>query len=565
MLALRFEWSPRESGWPKHRRRSSIGRDLPWSLVNSKFSGQSGQRCDSAMKDRSSADHKSGLWWTLQWLWRGFGALCSCLWRRFSSRYDLCLPSSNTSAIRSWAGYCESLSWLQIMEAILALSACLFCLLGYSVYSFKRNFDRVKHLNIPKVYNPLCPSNILWLLLQPALLPLLQLLPYDTRKWLRYSKWGWEYEDRYQTHAELGDVWMQVTPSMNWVYVADANLVNEIFHRREDFRRPRQLYCMRVLLLSCLAKLTRWIAMLDIFGPNLGTVEGLDWQRHRKITGAAFNEQSYGIVWNESIRQADGVLQWWTSEEPHAINTTARDVRAVSLNILAFAGFRKQYPFDGKIENVSTQDAPSFRQTLCFVLDNSLLTMLIPAKLLRFPLLPSSWKQIGKAIDSLRNHMLIRYNEEKSQSTKESGQTENLMSVMVRASEEATYAADTEIKKSPSDPLAPKRLGLTMNEIFGNIFVYYFAGHDTTAAVFAYTMYLLAAYPDVQDWVTEELQQILPSTDDSPWLYEELFPRLKRCLALLVSTVLLREATECCSHCWSARNYPPLRSDSGPT
>ncbi|MCJ1334603.1 hypothetical protein MMC10_011315 [Thelotrema lepadinum] len=408
------------------------------------------------------------------------------------------------------------------MEAILALSACLFCLLGYSVYSFKRNFDRVKHLNIPKVYNPLCPSNILWLLLQPALLPLLQLLPYDTRKWLRYSKWGWEYEDRYQTHAELGDVWMQVTPSMNWVYVADANLVNEIFHRREDFRRPRQLY-----------------SMLDIFGPNLGTVEGLDWQRHRKITGAAFNEQSYGIVWNESIRQADGVLQWWTSEEPHAINTTARDVRAVSLNILAFAGFRKQYPFDGKIENVSTQDAPSFRQTLCFVLDNSLLTMLIPAKLLRFPLLPSSWKQIGKAIDSLRNHMLIRYNEEKSQSTKESGQTENLMSVMVRASEEATYAADTEIKKSPSDPLAPKRLGLTMNEIFGNIFVYYFAGHDTTAAVFAYTMYLLAAYPDVQDWVTEELQQILPSTDDSPWLYEELFPRLKRCLALLLETIRL--------------------------
>ena len=123
--------------------------------------------------------------------------------------------------------------------ALLCLGVSFYCLL-----SFQRNVNRVKHLKVPKVFNPLCPSNIVWLLVQPAVLPLIQLLPFKIGKWVRYSKWGWEYEDRYQTHGELGDVWMQVTPSMNWMYVADASLVNEIFQRRVDFRRPLQLYCM---------------------------------------------------------------------------------------------------------------------------------------------------------------------------------------------------------------------------------------------------------------------------------------------------------------------------------
>ena len=128
------------------------------------------------------------------------------------------------------------------MRLLISFCSLFICFLFYCLFSFRRNVNRVKHLHIPKVYNPLCPSNVVWLLIQPAVLPLIRLLPFSLGRWVRYSKWGWEYEERYQTHAELGDVWMQVTPSMNWMYVADAVLVNEIFHRREDFRRPVQLY-----------------------------------------------------------------------------------------------------------------------------------------------------------------------------------------------------------------------------------------------------------------------------------------------------------------------------------
>jgi len=74
--------------------------------------------------------------------------------------------------------------------------------------------------------------------------------------------------------------------------------------------------------------------------------------------------------------------------------------------------------------------------------------------------------------------------------------------------------------------------GLTVDEIFGNIFVINFAGHDTTANTLAFSMLLLAAHPDVQDWVAEELQELTPANEK--WEYSFLFPKLNWCKAVLV-------------------------------
>ena len=229
------------------------------------------------------------------------------------------------------------------------------------------------------------------------------------------------------------------------------------------------------------------------------------------------------------------MLQWWTAQGSNPVISTAKDVRTLSLNVLANVGFRKFYPFDAKSEQADTQEALSFRETLCFVLDNALLTLVVPPKLLKLPFLPSRWRQVGRAIESLRTHMMDLYKAEKSSFVGDNSDNGNLMRSMVRASEKATSNESADPEKSLPNPLGPKREGLTKDEIFGNIFVYYFAGHDTTAAVFAYAMYLLAAYPEVQEWIAEELEHVLATTDSSMWRYEELFPKLKRCLAVLVS------------------------------
>lgn len=71
------------------------------------------------------------------------------------------------------------------------------------------------------------------------------------------------------------------------------------------------------------------------------------------------------------------------------------------------------------------------------------------------------------------------------------------------------------------------------------VFVFNFAGHDTTAHTFVWIMYFLAGNPEVQDWVHEEIQHVLGDRPKDTWDYKSDFPRLKRCMAVLFETMRL--------------------------
>jgi cytochrome P450 len=104
----------------------------------------------------------------------------------------------------------------------------------------------------------------------------------------------------------------------------------------------------------------------------------------------------------------------------------------------------------------------------------------------------------------------------------------NLMSSLVHASEEA---GRSEGKDGPSNG------GLTDDEIYGNLFVYNIAGHETTANILAYAVALLACYPQWQEWLGEEIDRVLGPHKDTNKAEQhyKAFPQLKRCLALMVS------------------------------
>ena len=58
-------------------------------------------------------------------------------------------------------------------------------------------------------------------------------------------------------------------------------------------------------------------------------------------------------------------------------------------------------------------------------------------------------------------------------------------------------------------------------------------------------MLLLAAYPEVQDWVGEEVNTITANDQSETWDYTQVFPELERCRAVLVCTALLDMPIEC--------------------
>lgn len=102
----------------------------------------------------------------------------------------------------------------------------------------------------------------------------------------------------------------------------------------------------------------------------------------------------------------------------------------------------------------------------------------------------------------------------------------NLITSLVRASQ--TSVDREENTKGHQD-------GLTEEEVYGNIFVFNFAGHDATANSLAIAICLLATRLDVQDWIVEEINAVLAGVDSKESTYEAAFPYLSRCLAVVVS------------------------------
>ncbi|KAL9115542.1 MAG: hypothetical protein Q9187_007303 [Circinaria calcarea] len=106
---------------------------------------------------------------------------------------------------------------------------------------------------------------------------------------------------------------------------------------------------------------------------------------------------------------------------------------------------------------------------------------------------------------------------------------------MVHASEEAKAAAEEDHGKMEG---RRSNMGLTESEIFGNIFVFNFAGHDSIAITLTYVITHLAAHPEVQDWIGEEIQHVCKSQEEGATVsYRDAFPKLKRCTAVVYETL----------------------------
>lgn len=235
-------------------------------------------------------------------------------------------------------------------------------------------------------------------------------------------------------------------------------------------------------------------------------------------------------VWIQSLKQARQMVRSWASAAEPCISSFAKDTRTLSLNVLAATGFQRSYDFHSSSQP-EVDEAETYRGALQIVLDNALILMLVPPKLLRLPVLPSSWTRIGKAAAAFKRHMVQMLDQETSLLERGEKGTGGLMTSLVRA-------LDTSQKEgaAPKASDGPSSKGLTRDEIFSNIFVINLAGHDTTANTLAFAMILLAINPEVQDWVAEEVEKVTGSISSEEWDYAASFPSLRRCQAILVCT-----------------------------
>lgn len=210
-------------------------------------------------------------------------------------------------------------------------------------------------------------------------------------------------------------------------------------------------------------------------------------------------------------------------------------MRTLSLHVLSGAGFGKFYSFHDSTEPPKAGHKFNYRDSLSIILENILLILVVGPKFLTSRYRPHVWARVGQAIVDFKAHMQDMYTEEQHLFEGGKAGADNIISSLVRASEASPTSSPGSVspRKSVQHIKGGSNL-LTEDEVYGNIFTYNFAGHDTTAITLGWTMYLLAAHPEVQDWLFEEIQFYFADLESASERYDTVYPKLKRCLAVLV-------------------------------
>jgi hypothetical protein len=121
---------------------------------------------------------------------------------------------------------------------VLALPAILLGFLFYILYGLKVNYDAARKTGLPVIVLPIDCGNPLWLVIDRKVCRFVRRIPFCSGNFTRFNWRGWEIQDRYRAHQQLGDALFFVTPGRIYLQLCDAEAVSEIFQRRADFPRP---------------------------------------------------------------------------------------------------------------------------------------------------------------------------------------------------------------------------------------------------------------------------------------------------------------------------------------
>ncbi|KAM3073504.1 hypothetical protein ACMFMG_004599 [Clarireedia jacksonii] len=391
---------------------------------------------------------------------------------------------------------------LAVMFTILAAPLAFFIWTAQSLYQSR---SKAKATGLPYITRCVSPINPIWLLYGSSIVRTLQRLGLVNEK---------------------------------------LSLIYEILQRRTDFRRNMEE-----------------MAVLDVYGKNLSTMDDQEWQQHRKMTAVTFTEKNNEQVWYQSLVQANGMLQYWTERAEQLVISTNKDTKVLTLNFLAAALFNKVYPFEGYVEEKRKGDAHDdsyqYRDSLSTILSSIIQIFIFGEEGLKSKWLPQTWRNAGKAMSGFRSYIIGLMDEQGAYLANGTNDNNHLVARLVRACEDDNPDSDSVEKHSD------KKMTLTQEEIISNLFVYAFAGNDTTAVTITNLLIHLATNPETQTWISEEISHYLPDSNVESWHYETFF-KLKRCSAVMSDpctneTLLPDTSAHFLPWAWGQRVYPRKR------
>lgn len=395
-------------------------------------------------------------------------------------------------------------AWYLILTSVVVL-------LSQRTWMLYINYGIARKMGLPIIILPVGWQDDLWLASYP-LFTWLKRIPFVDR-WFDYTRFSWTQDHRFRPHRQYGDGFLIVTPGGVELMFNDPHSAFEIHSKYRQWPKPEPVF-----------------AMLDTFGRHVVSVNGDDWQRHRRIVNPAFQEQTNKVVWNEARLQAHQMLDGWVKNNNSAlIENVSTDCVVIALHVLSAAGFGQRQDFDSGFRDVPFGHKKSFADTMSFLLTHLVLVSIFHQINLPDWMLPQVLRDVKWSVADFKLYM-----QETVAYTKglihggNANQSADMVTALIKANEAAKSAQQS------SGPQT-KPIFLTDNEVLGNLFILNVAGFETTANALSYTIPYLAMNPDVQEWLREEVDPIWKGKGDASDLeYEKTFPKLTRCLAAMV-------------------------------
>ncbi|KAF7197265.1 Cytochrome P450 monooxygenase [Pseudocercospora fuligena] len=386
--------------------------------------------------------------------------------------------------------------------------------IAYRIFNWTRNYSTARSYGLPILLIPVSFQGVWWMPLRP-LFAWVKSLPFGLGDWYLYTTMGWPTEDGNRSLLKYGENFVLCSPSENIIVTAQNSVVEQVWTTRAPSQDGVEWY-----MPGSQAKL------FAFYGENVSSTNGEAWKRHRKITGSAFNERTVEHVWDEAVSRAARLELNSSNGARFSLAKVRSTLDVVAMQILTTVGFGQETD----LVTVGPGHKLSLMDSLGFVLENIMLTILFNSLKAPDMILPKLLRKLKLSVKEFKLYMeesvLRHFQAVRSKPEGAGGRPTSLLEAMIRANETGKDEGH--------------KLWLTDSELYGNIFVFNLAGYETTSSTFTFALSYLAAYPEIQEWVREEIDiHYTPSKQR----YTENFPKLVRTLAIMYETLRLASHT----------------------
>lgn len=224
------------------------------------------------------------------------------------------------------------------------------------------------------------------------------------------------------------------------------------------------------------------------FGAGLFAVNGEQHRRHRRLLGPAFSRRRLASYAEQMVSLTAEALSAWRFGEVRSID---RDLRALTARIVGRTLLGEST--DGQ---VGSEQATEHLSRAIRLLGTPL-TRLLPFDAVGLP-----YRKYLNATLALEEEML-RILETRRRGTQDDDRGDMLGALL------SAHDQETDTR-------------LTDHEILGHVSVFFAAGHETSANALAWTLFLLAMFPDIAARVNDEIDDVLKGSAPTPESLEQL-------------------------------------------